>query len=281
MYPDMCRDAPAILLPPPYSNVTMTLTNEGHHFQFKVNFISPEKTDVINFIFQRTPFVVFDPSIAVEDIYPLNGNFSRILNPGKLIPSDEREKISHHAQLIGKGSGQRCIVIDYKSGGAYEKKEFIHSLEDRVIQLFRPQKAFENLIRDNAIRFIIKEGTLKANLISTVLTNQKIFLQEEPSGVFCKLCEVVMNFFKQGFSCTSSDTQFNPRDYVVPVDEDYVYPSNVDSKNTTPLVTLYSPHYQEMYGEDEAYCQMMEKVFSVGHEILPGSVTKITLGEKV
>ncbi len=175
----------------------------------------------------------------------------------------------------------RCLVIDFKDiSGRYDELYEIEVTEKKFTAFFKGDSAksgetqgeIYNLIRDNLINFFINEGSLKASLIKKIFhPDQSKFLQdtEKGSSLFCQLCEVIMNGFKQGCGVIVNGHYFDPNHYITTITEDLEERTGLAEQRLPfipSLVTFYPHHYQEMYSDTSEYYRLITTIFRTTHQ---------------
>ncbi|MFI5344234.1 MAG: hypothetical protein ACHQUC_08445, partial [Chlamydiales bacterium] len=114
-------------------------------------------------------------------------------------------------------------------------------------------------------------GSLKATLIRDVFNDaQASFLQEKGKGpeLFCQLCEVIMNGFKQGCGVIVNERYFHPDEYITAINKRFI--ERIDSAQqrvsfVPRLLTLYPKHYREIYSPPSEYYQLITTIFKANH----------------
>ena len=244
------------------------------------------------------PFYAYVQSVAgkaVVDLWPVNGNclmpIKQLFSRNILKELSEQAKVAdtiHDEQL-------RIFVLDLKDiKVGYKDRNSIRCAENSIRDLLlatSPKRAIHNRLKENKVRFFLREGLLKATLISEVLTLElsKLFDSRGPKNklgrdAFCMLCEILMNGFKGGYEVRiQSDTKaytLHPEEffeYAVPA-SNAIDMSLIDLKclHGLKLHTLYSAGYDETYGTTNAYYKALAKFFKTEHR-REGNITYISV----
>ncbi|MBA3285438.1 MAG: hypothetical protein H0U27_10335, partial [Nitrosopumilus sp.] len=206
---------------------------EGTHQLSEISF---ELYPIKKISSQKYPdFTVFCNEISnsgvhkIADVYPLNGTVRKLKETDNPDGSVTREpftfKINNHFEskhrkqiltnVIKLKSNDiddfvRVMVIDFKdTKNSYINRNEIWKTEQAFADFFtgiQPDNKKESrgrlctykLIKDNSIKFVINEGTLKADLMANTFTpTQKKYFAKEGLEL-CQVCEIIMNGFKQG-----------------------------------------------------------------------------------
>lgn len=224
-------------------------------------------------------------SFRVVDVYPLNGvTKSRAFKITDFMQKPHRKQIGQMVEILNEVDPEkksvRCLVVDFKDISCrYDRLEEISAAERKFAAFFQGdlpkatvvQRTIQELIRNNEINFFINEGSLKATLIRDIFDSaQGSFLQEKGEGpkLFCQLCEVIMNGFKQGYEVVVNGSYFRPDDYITVIDERLI--ERIDSAKQRlslipRLMTLYPEHYRETYSPFSEYYQLITTIFKVNH----------------
>jgi hypothetical protein len=215
-------------------------------------------------------------SLSVIDLYPLNGVIeSSKFDITKYARTKHFNQMVEHAKLVDKIEGIRCLVIDFQDKyTCYNNLEKISFVELSFAEFFRKSsgKTIYYLFKRCNIDFIINEGTLKASLIKSALTpEQSTYFQGSKAGsdLFCQICEVVMNGFKQGCEVEVNGISFHPDHYISFIGERKKWTS-------THLITFYPATYKDTYSEKSLYYQLITNLFKTTHRVENGT-TIITI----
>lgn len=221
----------------------------------------------------------------VIDIYPLNGTVKKrrfkIIDFVKLY---HRQEIQQHVEILNElemdKNSVRCLVIDFKdTSGRYDQRNEIGEAEKAFFKFFKEeqgdkkgvQASIYKLIRENKINFFINEGSLKVDLLQKAFSfEQGHILQdtEKGRGLFCQLCELIMNGFKQGLETKINGYHFLPNDYITHINDpiDNLKLTESTFSITPTLLTFYPPYYQKLYSNKSEYFQLITNIFKVTHE---------------
>jgi hypothetical protein len=171
------------------------------------------------------------------------------------------------------------FVLDVKDkNNFYEDTQEIEKAEDEVALFLQapkpldqtPRREFHQIIQNQQIRFFLREGKLKSDLIHSISTEQADFFQINSQGRerFCQLCEVLMNFFKKGFTIESTLLTLHPSDYF---SSTYALGSTplpefaLTKIHSLSLLTLYPSYYKDLYSQQEEYFKSINNTFQVGY----------------
>lgn len=184
----------------------------------------------------------------------------------------------------------RCLVIDFKDrSGRYNLRDEIVATEKKFAAFFSGDSADKkniqlsiyNLIKKNQINFFINEGSLKADLIAKAFTpEQAAYLQEAEGGpgLFCQLCEVIMNGFKQGCETVVNGHHFRPNDYISSINDHLMETIDLTGQkvlSAPSLVTFYPHYYQSLYSETSEYFRLITTLFEARHHYVQDTNTTI------
>lgn len=229
----------------------------------------------------------------IADLYPLNGTVKKTFNITDFVRPQHRKEIQQHVhklnESVEKEGFVRLMVIDFKDSKiAYENRDEISKAE-RAFATFlkenppsgskdKTRKEVHDLIRENEIDFLINEGTLKADLLSkTFNPEQRAFFQDkENSPLFCQLCEVLMNGFKQGKEVVVNGWHCHPNDYVVALKTCAAF-AGTNPLGDPFLQTYYPKNYKGVYSDTSAYYGLIIKISTVGYQHDAQEITTITI----
>jgi len=205
------------------------------------------------------------------------------------------ERLNAFEKLNGKDDKRefvRLMVIDFKDSSiTYSDRDEISENEASFAKFLKEplskkaspaQAAAHRVIRESSrINFIINEGTLKADLLkNTFKDQQRAFFQKQKNyALFCQLCELMMNAFKQGQEVVVDSYQYLPNDYIVSLSSS-VSSLVIDKKNlpVSPVLQTYYPKvYKETYSNKSEYYNIIKNISEVSYHNDDKEITTITV----
>lgn len=211
------------------------------------------------------------------DLEPINGKMQPNRFLENLITGEINQDLARQLHLLSS-TAQRVnlFVLDIQDRNRkYENREEIEQCERAMAQFLqddhapkpKQMKTFHRLVRENNIHYLLREGLLKHDILQILSSELRQHFQGTPEGRgrLCQLCEVIMNFFKMGYSVRIADKAIlHP--------ENYFLSTRVQETLTTSRITLAKTHkislktfypnfYATLYSNSSEYFAVINQVF--------------------
>ncbi|NGX58925.1 MAG: hypothetical protein KR126chlam3_00066 [Chlamydiae bacterium] len=211
------------------------------------------------------------------DVEPINGinQTNRFIE--NLITREINSDLANQLDLLSTTSQQvNLFVLDIKDAKKrYENREEIEQCELAMAQFLQAEhppkpkqmRSFHRLVRENHIQYLLREGLLKHDILQKLSPELRQHFQETPEGrgQLCQLCEIVMNFFKMGYSVrVLGDHVLHPEDYFLSTRvQEGLSSSRISLEKTRKIAlkTLYPKFYAELYSQSSEYFSVINQIF--------------------
>lgn len=275
-------------------NAELSLENVCDIDRLTITFIKNTQ-EFSKFCFELKPQnSVFGNTWKIADIYPLNKDkVSQKFDIKKYLKDEYCREIKKSIDKINdlefNADFLRIMVIDFKDQeGLYNNHDQICKAEQDFANFFKdsPPKNKETarlrryeLIKNNSINFFINEGTLKADLLTRTFklgSPERDFLVKN-GLLFCQLCEIIMNGFKQGREAIVDGVPYTPKAYISVLKD----AQNAKAGSVNPgepiLLTYYPNFYRETYSKESLYFKTISKRYNTEHNEDENGITTITI----
>lgn len=214
------------------------------------------------------------------DIYSQNGSCAKKSNFLSALFKDSISELetalARHKMLSSRELIQTLVTLDLKDSKlSYRDKPVIRQAEDRFCNFlcgdcdsdtesllpvrgpedFYPEsvkKQAHTLFKQMDIQYVLREGSLKADLLDHLTQPQQQFFLS-PGTDFCEFTEIIMTACKQGDSINGLPPLTN---YVVPIGKEPFTPR-------TPHEIWYPKFYEGLYNPKSRITEIQRNIFDV------------------